>query len=84
MIYARDFIEASQRHADAPRLTPLQLEALDAVDALAGSDDLRLDMELAAGDMQFLHNHQILHARTEYEDHPEEDRRPRRNRGLMP
>ena len=74
-IYARDFIEGAQRFEDVPRLTAAQTEAMDMLDALAGEDGIRLDMELAAGDMQFLHNHQTLHARTEYEDYPEPERK---------
>ena len=37
--------------------------------------DLRLDMEFMPGDMQFLHNHTILHARTAFEDWPEPERK---------
>jgi len=36
---------------------------------------LRLDMELQPGDMQFLHNHTILHDRTAFEDWPEPERK---------
>ena len=74
-IYARDFIEGAQRFPEAPRLTSAQIEAMDLLDQLAGDPSLRLDMTLEPGDMQFLHNHQILHARTAYEDHPEPERR---------
>ncbi len=74
-IYARDFIEGAQRFEDVPRLTPLQIEALDMTDELANSDELRLDMDFRPGDIQFLHNHQILHARTAYEDWPEPERK---------
>lgn len=74
-IYARDFIEAAQRFAEVPRLSRRQIEALDMLDALAARDDVRLDMNLRPGDMQFLHNHQILHARTAYEDYPEPERK---------
>jgi len=74
-IYARDFIEGAQRFPDAPRLTDRQIAAMDLVDELAADPSLRLDMTLEPGDMQFLHNHQILHARTAYEDHPETARR---------
>eukprot|EP00897_Mesotaenium_endlicherianum_P005689 jgi/Mesen1/5148/ME000255S04128 len=58
VVYARDFIQAAQRFLDVPRLTPLQLEALDLFDELAARPDIRLDMELAPGDVQILHNHQ--------------------------
>ena len=78
-IYARDFIEGAQRFAEVPRLTALQVEAMDMADELANSDELRLDMDFRPGDIQFLHNHQILHARTEYEDWPE----PGRKRHLL-
>ena len=74
-IYARDFIDAAQRHSHIPPLTTEQVDALNFMDELASSDDLRLDIEFLPGDMQFLHNHQILHARTSYEDWPEPERR---------
>lgn len=74
-IYARDFIEAAQRFPEVPRLTAAQVEAMDLVDSLAASDALRLDMDFRPGDMQFLHNHQILHARSAYVDWPEPERR---------
>ncbi|HJU33168.1 MAG TPA: TauD/TfdA family dioxygenase, partial [Hyphomicrobiaceae bacterium] len=37
--------------------------------------ELRLDMEFRPGDMQFLHNHQILHSRTDFDDWPEPERK---------
>jgi hypothetical protein len=75
VIYARDFIEAAQRFADAPRLSAAQIEAMDLLDELAEDPEFYLDMDFEPGDIQFLHNHQILHARTAYEDHPEPERR---------
>jgi hypothetical protein len=66
-IFARDFLDACQRFPEVPRRTPLEAEALDLMLATANRDDVCLSMELAPGDMQFLHNHQILHARTAYE-----------------
>jgi hypothetical protein len=77
--YAREFIDRAQRFDEVPRLTAEQIEAMDVLDALAARDDIRLDMNLAPGDMQLLHNHQILHARTAYRDHPE----PVRKRHLL-
>lgn len=79
-IYARDFIEAAQeRFADIPRLTDKQIEAMDLMDQLANDPSLRLDMAFEPGDIQLLHNHQILHARSAYEDWPE----PHRKRHLL-
>ena len=74
-IYARDFIDAAQRHPHIPPLTTEQMDALSLMDQLASSDDLRLDIDFLPGDIQFLHNHQILHARTSYTDWPEVERR---------
>ncbi|MGH7985682.1 MAG: TauD/TfdA family dioxygenase [Candidatus Binataceae bacterium] len=58
-----------------PRLTPAQREVLDLIDACANDPELYLDMEFAPGDMQFLKNGVILHARTQYEDWEEPERR---------
>jgi hypothetical protein len=68
-------IEKAQAFPDAPRLSPLAREALDAVNALAGSDSLRLDMDFRPGDTQWLCNHSVLHSRTAYEDWTEPERR---------
>ena len=35
----------------------------------------RIDMDFRPGDIQFIHNHQVLHSRTVYEDYPEPERR---------
>lgn len=71
--YSRTYIEASQTNPDVPRLTKEQNEALDLLAEL-GSEHC-LDMRLAPGDMQFLNNHVIYHARTPYEDHDDPDRK---------
>jgi len=42
---------------------------------LAGDPELRLDMNLMPGDIQFLRNHTILHPRSAYEDWPEIERK---------
>jgi hypothetical protein len=62
------YILASQRHDDAPRLTPLQMEALQLVVALADDPAHHVAMELLPGDMQFINNFHVLHGRTAYED----------------
>ena len=75
VFYMRPNIDTAQRFPDARRLTPAEIEALDYLDALADDPELRLDMALEPGDMQFLHNHTVLHDRTAYEDFPEKERR---------
>ncbi len=64
-------IRACKLHA----LTPLQDEALALVEAMADDPAFHLRMQLEKGDMQFLHNHTILHTRAAYRDYPEKARR---------
>jgi len=75
VLYSRSHIGSAQRFPEARRLTPADIEALDMLNALAGDPALRLDMTLRPGDVQILHNHTILHARTAYEDWPEVERK---------
>jgi hypothetical protein len=75
VIYAGRYIQSAQRLAEARRLSDLDLEALDYFDGLANDSDLRLDMEFRPGDMQFLHNHTVLHDRTAYVDWDEPERK---------
>jgi hypothetical protein len=75
VLYSRLHIGSSQRFPDARRLTDADFEALAMLADLAADPDLRLDMNFMPGDIQFLHNHTILHARSAYEDWPEEDRK---------
>ena len=74
-IYQRQYIESARRFPDVAPLTPLQIEALDLFDELANDPKLNLMMELHPGDIQFVHNHTILHDRTAFEDYPEPERK---------
>ena len=75
-IYLRHYIEAAQaRFADAPRLTAKQVAVMDLIDELVNDPAIHLQMAFLPGDMQFLHNHQILHSRNDFEDWPEPARR---------
>ena len=66
---------SAQRFADAPRLTAQQVEALDLFDALTNDPALHFTMELQRGDLQFVHNHTLLHDRTAFVDWPQPERR---------
>jgi hypothetical protein len=74
-IYQRQYIDSAQRFADAPRLSAQQVAALDLLDALCDDPALHFTMEFQPGDMQFVHNHTLLHDRTAFEDWPELQRR---------
>ena len=74
--YGRMYLErASSESSEIPPLTGAQVAALDLVDELANHPDFRLDMHFSPGDIQFLNNYAILHARTGYDDWPEPERK---------
>jgi len=75
VIYQRQYIDSSQRFPDAPRLRPTQIAALNLFDCLADDPNLNLTMELQPGDMQFVHNHSLLHDRTAFEDWDDSDQK---------
>src|SRR5580704_12193650 len=75
VLYSRLHIGSAQRFPDARRLLAEDIEALDMFAELAGDPELRLDMNFMPGDIQCLHNHTILHARSAYEDWPEVERK---------
>lgn len=78
-IYVRRYIESAQRFSAVPRLTARQREALDALDAILEDPRVHLQMAFEPGDIQVVHNHQILHDRTQFEDWPD----PSRKRHLL-
>lgn len=64
----RPYILASQRHADAPRLTDKAVEALAWMQAMAEGGDYSVMMDFRPGDMQFINNFHVLHGRSAYVD----------------
>src|SRR5208282_2967822 len=66
--YSRTFVEAAQRRpaSEVPRLGAAQEAALDMLHELA--EELSFEMTFAPGDIQFVNNHVIYHARTAFED----------------
>ena len=64
------YIIASQRHADAPRLTPGAREALAWMRDQSESGRFSVTMDFLPGDMQFINNYHVLHGRTPYVDDP--------------
>lgn len=70
-----DYYRSAAQYPHVPPLTAEQSELLDTYDAIAAEPQFHLDMDLQPGDVQLLSNHTILHARTEFEDWPEPERR---------
>ncbi|MBT3766905.1 MAG: TauD/TfdA family dioxygenase [Rhodospirillaceae bacterium] len=56
-------------------LTDLEQAAIDYVRELSVREDFLLHMDFRPGDIQLLNNHVALHARNEYEDWPEAERK---------
>jgi hypothetical protein len=63
----------AQSLPDVPKLTPAQKEAIDLFMDLAM--EVSMDIAFEPGDISFLMNHAIMHARTSYEDWPEPERK---------
>ncbi len=74
-MYQRQYIDSAQRFPGTMRLAPGHVEALNLFDKLANDPDFYLSMKLESGDMQFAHNHTLLHDRMGFEDWPEPERR---------
>lgn len=71
-VYLRHYIEDAQRHfPNAPRLTREQVEVMDEIDAILQESGFALQMAFEQGDIQLLHNHQILHSRNDFENWPD-------------
>ena len=70
VIYQRQYIDSAARFHDAPRLSARHRAALDLFDEIANDPAMHLSMRLRPGDMQFVHNHSLLHDRTAFVDDP--------------
>lgn len=73
--FLRQFIDDAQDIPEVGPHDPQLVEALDMVGTLADDPALFLSMDFKPGDIQLIHNHQILHNRTAYEDWPEAERK---------
>jgi hypothetical protein len=70
--YIRPYIESSARHDDAPPVSPAAREAMNRLDALCADPQFHVSMQLAPGDVQFVNNYHVLHARAAYRDDREQ------------
>ncbi|MDJ0397850.1 TauD/TfdA family dioxygenase [Rhodococcus rhodochrous] len=65
----------AQDYPEVPRLTPEQIELLELLEDIAARPGIALHMDFRQGDIQWLLNYSALHARTDFVDFPEPDRR---------
>ena len=70
----RNTIENARKMGHA-KYDELETAALEYMDALTNDENMRLDMELERGDMQFINNYTTLHARTAFEDFSEPEKK---------
>jgi hypothetical protein len=75
IFYVGWYIRNAQRHADVPRLTERQLEAMELLESITNDSTFHLEMEFQPGDIQLLNNGRILHAREAFEDWEDLSRR---------
>lgn len=74
--YLRQYLELGHEVRGVP-LSRVEIEALDLFDGIMHDPGIRLDMMLEPGDLQFANNYAVLHSRTGFEDHEEQDLRRR-------
>jgi hypothetical protein len=72
--YLRLYITKGHEVAGSP-LTKADTDPLDYLDEVLSRPDLPVTFAMERGDMQFVNNVFILHSRTEFQDHPEPERK---------
>lgn len=65
--YLRYYIELGHQRKNVP-LSRVQQDALNIFDQISQMPELRLDMMLEPGDMQFCNNYCVMHSRSAFED----------------
>jgi hypothetical protein len=66
--YVPQYVLASQKHPEAPRLSDAAREAISVVSEMARQPKYNVYMDLQPGDIQFINNYHVLHGRSAYED----------------
>ena len=74
-LYKRRYIRSAQRFEDVPKLTKLQIEALDLMDKLCNDKKFCLSMQLNPGDLEIASNATTFHSRETYEDYADPNKR---------
>lgn len=68
--YLRSTIDFSREEPGATPQTAQQVEALDYLDSVIADPEFYFEMMFEPGDIQFVNNHVIYHARREFDDDP--------------
>jgi len=67
MFWHSDYARSAARH-EGIELSARRRECIEVFDLIGAEPEIRLDMVLEEGDVQFLSNHTVVHARTAYVD----------------
>lgn len=71
----RNRVRSAQNLDGVPELSAKQHEAMDYLDDVLRRPEMMFDMYLEPGDLQIINNYTMLHSRTQFEDHPEPERK---------
>jgi hypothetical protein len=69
------YIVTAQDYPGVPRLTPDQADVLKLLDEITEEPGMAIEMDFWPGDIQWVSNPAIMHARTAFQDYPEPQRR---------
>ncbi len=73
--FSKVYIKSAERFPEVPRFSKAQLETFDLIEEIAEDPLNHVSIEFKEGDLQFIHNHEILHSRGDYRDWDDPDRR---------
>jgi hypothetical protein len=71
----RGYIRSAQRYDDAPRLTPRMDAAIDLMERVSVRPECSFAFDLEPGDVELVNNYAVFHARTDYVDHEDPDKK---------
>ena len=74
-LHKRRYIETAQRFDEVPRLTTLQIEALNLVDKLCNNEKFCFSLKLNPGDLEIASNATTFHSRETYDDYSDPNKK---------
>lgn len=73
--YHSDYFRSVRKYSNVPDFSKEENELLDLYDEIASRPEIYLEMDLQPGDIQLISNHTVIHARTDYADHEEVEKK---------
>jgi len=69
----KNIVAAQRDFVEIPRLTDDQVRMIDRLESLFPDPTYCYSMELEPGDLQLVNNYHVIHSRTSFEDHEDQD-----------